>query len=280
MVKLPRYSTRGNKGRILHARFSCQRDGLTIRGQEYRPQGEGLPAAIVCHGFMANMGSVRHYAQHLARKGFAAFCFDFCGGSALPNSSDGKTTQMSVLTEVDDLTAVVQHVRGLGHVDPTRLLLMGCSQGGFVSALVAAQLPKQVAALVLLYPAFCIPDDARSGKMMFARFDPTNVPETFRCGPMRLGSRYVTDVLDMDPYARIAPYAGPVLIEQGTADKIVDPSYALCARDTYAQRAGTSGLGGLGSITLHLIEGGAHGFSRKHDSIVIAHIDDFISPLL
>lgn len=45
--------------------FSCQRDGLTIRGYEYRPQGDNLPIAIVSHGFMANMMTVKHYAQSL-----------------------------------------------------------------------------------------------------------------------------------------------------------------------------------------------------------------------
>ena len=33
--------------------FECKRGDLTIRGTEYRPEGENLPVAIVCHGFMA-----------------------------------------------------------------------------------------------------------------------------------------------------------------------------------------------------------------------------------
>lgn len=33
--------------------FECRRDDLTIRGTEYRPVGDNLPVAIVCHGFMA-----------------------------------------------------------------------------------------------------------------------------------------------------------------------------------------------------------------------------------
>ena len=32
--------------------FECQRDGLTIRGIEYKPEGENLPIAIVSHGLM------------------------------------------------------------------------------------------------------------------------------------------------------------------------------------------------------------------------------------
>ena len=47
--------------------FECSREGLTIRGTEYRPAGSNLPAAIVCHGFMANQSTVRHYARYLAK---------------------------------------------------------------------------------------------------------------------------------------------------------------------------------------------------------------------
>ena len=76
---------------------------------------------------------------------------------------------------------------------------------GFVSALVAAKHPGLVDRLVLLFPALCIPDDARAGKMMFAQFDPQNIPEYIHCGPMKLGRCYPADVIDMDPILRAAP---------------------------------------------------------------------------
>lgn len=47
--------------------FSCMRGDLTIRGTEYRPNGEKLPIAIVCHGFMANQQTVRQYTRVLAK---------------------------------------------------------------------------------------------------------------------------------------------------------------------------------------------------------------------
>lgn len=69
--------------------FSCQRDGLTLRGTEYRPEGDNLPIAIVCHGFMANQRTVQHYAKMLAGLGYAAYCFDFSGGCVMLGKSDG-----------------------------------------------------------------------------------------------------------------------------------------------------------------------------------------------
>lgn len=52
--------------------FECEREGLTIRGTGYRPEGDNLPVAIVCHGFMAWQDTVKHYAILLAEMGYAS----------------------------------------------------------------------------------------------------------------------------------------------------------------------------------------------------------------
>lgn len=256
---------------ISKAKFSCRRDGLTVRGYEYRPRGEDLPIAIVSHGFMANLMTVRHYARLLSRMGYAAFCFDFCGGCVVMGRSDGRTTDMSVLTEVDDLCAVIEYAKGLEYTDSSNILLMGCSQGGFVSALTAARLKREVRKLVLFYPALCIPDDARSGKMMWARFDPKKIPNILNCGPMRLGRRYVSDVVDMDAFREIDGYEGDVLIVHGTADGVVAPHYARRAEELYRARA-------KGSVRLRLIDGGRHMFSGKHDRLATSYLRGFARP--
>ena len=243
--------------------FECKRGDLTIQGTEYRPAGDNLPVAIVSHGFMAWQDTVRQYAKELARMGYCAYCFDFCGGSVLnKGKSDGKTTEMSVLTEVQDLEAVIEYVQGLPY-NSKKTLLMGCSQGGFVSALTAAKHPGLVDKLVLFYPALCIPDDARAGKMMFARFDPQNVPEIVNCGPMKLGRCYVKDVINLDPITEIKTYTGPVLIAHGTKDRIVKPDYSRQAQQAYP------------NAKLHIIEGGAHGFGKKHDAIAMEYLRNF-----
>lgn len=87
----------------------------------------------------------RHYAEFLVGLGFAAFTFDFAGGCVLGGKSDGRTDEMSVLTEADDLCAVLDHVRRLPYVDRSKVSLMGCNQGGLVSALVAVKRPSEAA---------------------------------------------------------------------------------------------------------------------------------------
>lgn len=259
---------------ITESTFECKRDGLTICGTIYRPKGDHLPIAIVCHGFMAWQDSVKHYAAFLAEMGYAAFTFDFCGGSAMCGKSDGKTTEMSVLTETKDLEAVIEYVRNLSYTDSEKILLMGCSQGGFVSALVAAKNNFPIEKLVLFYPALCIPDDARAGKMMIAKFDSQNVPDTFRCGLMKLGRCYAMDVMQMDAFAEIKNYAGRVCIVHGTKDKIVDVSYANRAAEAYKSTM-PIGMQESKRVQLHFIDGGGHMFSKKYDVIAMKLLKEF-----
>ena len=252
--------------------FSCERDGLTIKGTVFLPKGKtDCPIAVISHGFMANQMFSQIHAQNLAKMGYAAFCFDFCGGT-LVGSSDGDSTDMSVLTEAEDLKAVIEFAKEQSYTDENELVLLGCSQGGFVSAIVAAEMKEEVDALILLYPALCIPDDARSGEMMFAKFDPQNVPKTFWCGPMKLGRRYVTDVIEMDPYEIINQYTGKVLIIHGNQDETVDISYALRAVETYSQ-AGAD-------VEMKIIDGGGHMFFRPiHAYKALGYIREYVRTL-
>ena len=264
------------KAGIAEKSFKCKRDGLFIRGTEYRPEGENLPIAIVCHGFMAWQDTVRHYAAFLAEMGYAAYCFDFNGGSVMKSKSDGKTIEMSVLTEVKDLEVVIDYVSTLPYVNKDKIFLMGCSQGGFVSALVAAKNKYPIEKLCLFYPALCIPDDIRAGRMMNAKFNPNNVPDTMRCGPMKVGKCYAMDVMNMDAFEEIKTYNGRVCIVHGTADKIVNVNYAKRALEVYRNTT-PEAMNKEERVCLHIIDGGAHMFSKKHDVIAMEKLRAFAS---
>ena len=260
--------------KIQKSLFSCKRGDLTIRGTEYRPEGENLPAAVVCHGFMAFQDTVRQYAKALAEMGYVSYCFDFCGGSVIKGKSDGDTTKMSVLTEAEDLEAVIEYVKSRSYVNGEKILLMGCSQGGFVSALTAAKHKERIENLVLFYPALCIPDDARAGKMMLAKFDPENVPDKLRCGPMALGRRYVKDVIHMNPFEEIKDYPGNVLIVHGTKDGIVNPRYSQKAYESYIEAGKEKGY--ENKVILKFIKGAGHGFLKHQDKIAIGYLKEFL----
>ncbi len=250
---------------IVHEEFSCYRDGLKIRGSMFRPKGAGpFPTIVVSHEFMLNRLTTLQYAIMFARMGYAAFCYDFNGGGTI-SQSEGKTTDMSVLTEVADLKAVIDYVGKQSYTDMNNFNLMGCSQGGFVSALVAAELGEDfVKKLVLFYPALSIPDDANKGTIITARFDPRDVPDRLFCGLIVVGKQYATDTMDMDPFEVISKYRGPVLICFGTKDHIVDYSYGVRAYEAYKaadEAAVASGeLDKMPLVWLDSIKNGEHGF--------------------
>jgi len=228
-------------------RFTCKRDNLTIRGILLKPQREGrLPTVIVSHGFGSNTFASMHFARHFAAAGFAAVCFDFCGSGR--GKSDGASTDMSILTQQEDLQAVLSHVRALDFVDTGRISLAGCSQGGLVSALLAAQHPEDVYRLILYYPALSIPDDARRGRMLGRRFDPTVIPDTFTILTIKLGARYALDARKLDPFREIVAYDRPVLICHGTSDHVVPIRYSERAAEVYP------------NAQFNAIRRGGHGF--------------------
>ena len=238
------------KSNVVHEEFKCYRDGLKICGSMFKPEGDGpFPTIIVSHEFMMNRITTFHMAKMYAEMGYAAFCYDFNGGGTI-SQSQGKTTKMSVLTEVADLKAVIDYAASLPFTDMENLNLHGCSQGGFVSALVAAEMQDKIKKLVLYYPALSIPDDARKGSMIMAKFDPKDVPKTLFCGPIVLGRQYVTDVLDLDPFSMIDKYTGKILLIFGTADHIVDYKYGVMANEAYT-KAGAD-------IEFVTIKGGEH----------------------
>ncbi len=258
------------KGNYLESKFECVRDGLTIRGLLFEPLNNGKanaegkwPVAIVSHMFMVNYKLTVKYARFLAENGYLSVCYDFNGGGMF-SKSDGKSVNMSVLTEVKDLEAVIEATLKHEKADASRLTLMGCSQGGFVSALVAAKHPEMVEKLVMFYPALSIPDDARKGQMLMAKFDPENPAEVIKCGFMKLGRQYVTDVINMNAFEEIAKYEGPVLILHGTADTAVDVSNSKKAAEVYK------------NARLELIEGAGHGFFKENEKRALALLGDYV----
>ncbi len=252
--------------KILQRKFKTTRDGLTIRGREFRPEtGKNLPIAIVSHGFLATQAATRGYAKWFAQQGYAAYCFDFIGGG-IGSRSDGKLRDMSVLTEKRDLRSVMDYAASRPYTNAADMTLMGCSQGGFVSAMVAADAPEKVSRLILFYPALCIPDDARKGQMMFFHFDSANIPDTITGGPLTLGGDYARAVVDMDAFEAIRSYGGPVLLIHGDQDRIVSVEYACRAKEAYGSNA-----------RLLILEGAGHGFKPDENAKALDAIRTFLN---
>lgn len=221
--------------------------GQTLPGRLYVPAADAAVPLVICsHGLCSAPDDVAPVAQALARLGLAAYCPSFRGGGP---GSVGDMTRMSVMTEVADLEAVLTAARtatgGWEVVDPGRIVLLGESQGGEVSAVTAARHPEQVAGLVLWYPAFSITDTLHS---LYTSLDA--VPQDYSFLGCALGRVYAQDMWDYDVYTEIAGYTAPVLIVHGSDDLVVPYRYSERARTTYPD------------AELVRIDGAGHGFDE------------------
>ena len=197
--------------------YDFDSNGKDIYARAFVPDVEGrVPLVIFSHGLGANVEHEEEVQKTLAKAGVAVFSFEFAGGSSSSAPmSEGLTTEMSVLTEVQNLKDAIRIASGLEYADPQKIYLMGSSQGGLVTALTAEEVTN-IAGLFLFYPAFSLPDDIRSS---FPKLD--EVPETFNLLGTKIGKKYITDIYDMDPYANLDKLMMPVHIYHGKDDNIV-----------------------------------------------------------
>lgn len=243
----------------VHKEILVYNNGRKIYGIAYIPDTgkERVPLVICAHGLGgSHSSSASHYARQLAPHGAAAYCFDFCGGGG--TGSDGDTTQMSVMTEVTDLEAVLQAAAEWDFVDAGHIALLGTSQGAAVAAITAARHADQIAGLVLMYPGFVIRDVVRG---MFASLE--EVPDSFPFHWITAGRPYVADMWDYDVYEEIGNYKKKVLLLHGDKDEIVPIAYSERAAEVYSQ------------AEYHVIQGAGHGFTEEAFEKAVKYIMDY-----
>lgn len=237
--------------------------GRKIYGIAYIPVTgkEKIPLIICAHGLGgSHCSSASHYARQIAPRGAAAYCFDFCGGGG--TASDGETTQMSVMTEVSDLEAVLEAAAAWDFVDAGHIVLLGTSQGAAVAAVTAARHESEIAGLVLMYPGFVIKDVVRG---MFASLE--EVPDSFPFHWITAGRPYVADMWDYDVYEEIGKYGRKVLLLHGDQDDIVPISYSERAAATYPD------------VEYHVIKGAGHGFTGEAFEESVRYIVDYLEKM-
>jgi dienelactone hydrolase len=224
-----------------------------------------LPAVICAHGFTACHEEADVYAIALAEAGFVSVAIDFFGGGARVRS-DGTLLDMTIETEADDLRAFLDAVCALPEVDANRVGFLGCSQGGFVSTMVAARVPERVWGLALMYPAFVLHDDALR---LFP--DEADVPDTYCAFEghefSRVSRAYNLAARACDPYELMPRYAGPTLIVHGDADIVVPLRYSRKAQKTFP------------SARLEVNDAGTHGFADEPLKRALTWVTDFFGSL-
>ncbi len=227
-------------------------DGRTIYSRIWFPMtAQKRPSIIFSHGYNGCHSDFDVECQHFARHGYVCCSFDFCGGSTRSRST-GKSTDMTLFTELDDLLAVYDHIASLDEVDETAVFLLGGSQGGLVTAMAAEERPAR--GMILYFPAFSIPDNWRG------RFGPIEaIPETHEFWGLTLGRSFFASMHDFFPFDCVGGYSGPVLILQGDQDGIIPVPVAQRAAGKYAK------------AELVILPGEGHGFSPEGLQAAMTH---------
>lgn len=230
----------------------CKDGDKNIFGTLYVPEGydgtQKYPTVIMSHGFGDSHTAYDAYVPSIAADGFVCYVFDFCTGG-MKSFSDGDPLEYSVMTEKQELEAVMDFVKQQECVDTSRLVLMGQSMGGLVSALAAADRADEIASLVLFYPAFMVGEDMHE---LYPTVEdlPTEPAEYLG---KEVGPAFFSDIYDVDVYGTIGKYTGSVLMLHGTADILVPIEHSERALDVYED------------AELKVIEGGNHGFPPLED---------------
>ncbi len=137
------------------------KDGLYVASAVRKPRGDGpFPAIILFHGAPGGRGMDQLVGwsrgatggpvwERFLQEGFVVAVADYRGGDW--NTLNVPSTGGSA-TAVDDGLAVIDHVKGLPYVDPSRISLYGVSLGGNLVLFLISKVPT-IHAAVLGAPA-------------------------------------------------------------------------------------------------------------------------------
>lgn len=227
----PRKVIRTVSGPNIHVEELSFYDGLEkIYGRIYKPQDTlgRKPVLICCSGLATPCESWDELCQAVAKKGIVAYAFDARGGLKEGHSS-GNYLDMTVTSVRKDLEKVLKNIRSEEFTDKDHVYLIGHSQGALVAAMVGSGYRKEVAGMVLLAPAFNLPDVSIE---MYPR--KRDIPDsTFFAGICYLGRDWFLDAAGLKPYKWLDRYDKDVLIIHGRNDELVPISYSEKAAATF-----------------------------------------------
>lgn len=231
-------------------------NGQEIRGKLYLPEKDEKQAIIILsHGLSLNYTLMIPYAEKLYKKGIASFAYDFRGGG-YDCHSDGKISDMSIHTEIDDLNFVIDSIKKEDFVDKEKIYLAGHSQGGLVSSLVAPT-RDDIKSLFLFAPAYEIPNDIKER-------DNKGEMNVLNLMPEHLGETYISSAEKLNVFEDIKGYTNHVYIFHGVEDKRVPIEYSVKTDKIYE------------NSTVYAYEDGEHRFSDEIKEDVVNIISEII----
>ena len=252
---------------IVSEEYSVSYDDKQLYGKITAPsdyKSKRMPTIVIAHGLNNTLEQYEMYSQLLAKQGYLVYSFDFYGGSRQSKSGGQDMLNMSVKTELTDLTQVMEKLSSETFVDKSKMSLFGASQGGVVASLYTAAYPDRVHKLLLIFPAFVLFDDAKETYRELGSPDFDQLPDSLTHHNTTLGKIYLIDALDIDIQAEQTKITAPTLIIHGTDDAVVPYQYAVEASQT------------IPNAELVTVEGGEHRIDERFAITAAPAIQKFL----
>jgi dienelactone hydrolase len=192
------------------------KDGLYVAAAIRKPQGNGpFPAIIVFHGAPGGRGLEQLVGwsrgdhggpvwERFLQEGFVVAVADYRGG----DMNSVSTPAADKVTAIDDGIAVIEHVKQLPYVDAARINLYGVSLGGNLVLFLASKVPTLHSVV--------------AGAPAPIWFLGHKLPAS---GPRPDFAKLAPD--EAIAKTNIGPIATPILIQVGTADRLLELDQAL-----------------------------------------------------
>ena len=176
------------------------RDDVELSGILYLPDGDGpFPVVFFAGGLRAGYSYNEDIAKRLTKNGIATVLFTFAG--------EAGADELTVLTESEDLKAVIGGVRTLPEIDSNNVFLFGHSFGGLVASYVGCNYPDEIKGMILIEPAYPLKEEI-SG----------NYPDLSAIPESEFSKRFIEDLYSFDIYDYMPSFKGNVIIFLGTAE--------------------------------------------------------------
>lgn len=201
------------------------RDGKWLRGMIHWPDVKSIgpvPGVVFFHGFTGDRIE-SHWifvkcARALQQAGMAALRFDFYGSG----ESEGTFRDMTLQGEIADAEDAVTFLRAQKGIATDRIGLAGLSLGGTVAASIAS--PVQARALVL-WSAVAHTERLRRAIVRSGKAIPS-AQGNLEYDAREVSTRFLEDMLKVNPLAALTAFKGPTLILQPGKDEVVPLSDA------------------------------------------------------
>ncbi len=222
-----------------------------IYHQRWLPDGETRAALLVVHGLAEHSGRYMNLVRHFVPRGYAVYALDHIGHGR----SNGARIYVERFTDfIDTLSAFREMIHPLQNGKP--LFLVGHSLGGLIGALYLTDRQDGLTGAVLSGPAVKVADNiprvaifmgkilaAIAPRLRWIALDATGVSRdpavvsAYETDPlvyrgkmtMRLGSEMIQAMRRIGVEASRIKL--PLLILQGSEDRLVDPSGARMLHD-------------------------------------------------